>query len=198
MADLRTPKQIFDELSSAQRRFLLEKDASGKRTATAWLEFLKPIVAFDILVDNSSKKLRHALRLLAFMAAFNLLVALIIGNGWVGATGGLMAFLAAYQWSKLRANVKRDLHNHLRDYFVPLLSYMVEGDFGEMVVEAKFQLREKDQRQYVIEGSIGEEVGGIRFAITRDSYTVDFGVKHVEGKLGKANQLVGDVMQFLS
>ncbi len=172
MSSLATPKQIFEQLSVSQRRFLLEKTMTDTKTVREWLEFLQPIVAYDAMIDSATARLKVSLRFLLAMAAFNLLVAVVIQNLWVGLLGMTMAGLAVYQWTSRLAISKRDLSNHLRKFFYPLLASFRDVLDEDLELQASFHLREKDESPVIIDarGAAGEV--DFEIALKKDAYQV--------------------------
>ena len=197
MDPVTTPKEIFEGLSKTQRRFLLEKGVSGERTVQEWLDFLKPIVKYDSLMDNSTRKLKLALRFLSAMAIFNLLIAVLITNLWLGLLGGAMAILAFFQWMKWLENEKRDLDNHLRQYFFPLLEGLQEDGKSEKTIEVDFHLRQKDRAPVIIEASIANAQQPLQLSMTKDDYVISLAQKHMRMPLGTPMEFAQHVRGLL-
>jgi len=197
MDSVSTPKEIFEDLSNAQRRFLLEKGISGEKTVKEWLDFLRPIVTYDFLMDNSTRRLKLALRFLSAMAVFNLLVSLLINSLWLGLLGTAMAFLAFYQWTRWMGNKKRDLDNPLRQYFFPLLERLHEDGRSDETMEVEFHLRQKDRAPVIIEASIVRGQQPLQFSMTKDDYVISSAQKHQQMALGTPAEFAQRVRDLL-
>lgn len=173
--------ELFQTLDNQQRRFLSEKDYEGTKTLEEWLTFLKGPVEYDILIDRTTQTLKMAIRLLWIFAAFNMVVAIVTQSWFLGVVSVGMAVLAIYQRLKRASYFKRDLHNHLRLFFFPALEQMSSLLGSDTKVSTKFQLREKDQAEHIIEFSFSQPGKSIEIKVPADHY-------HIEVKTGEGAQ----------
>lgn len=150
---------LFKTLTDTQKRFLLEKDYSDKKRIGDWIPFLEDIVQYDVLIDRTTRNLRLAINFIGAVAIFNLIVALLTSSVFLGVGGILLVFMTVFQRIKRKAYFKRDLQNHLRLFFFPLIREMQKTLSPEAVFEVEFHLREKDNIQDIISFSVEAESG---------------------------------------
>ena len=143
-------QELFKSLSTSQRRFLIEKDYTDEKTLEDWVSFLKEIVQYDILIDKITKNLKMAILSLWVIAIFNGLVAILTQSVPLGVGAGLMIILAIYQRFRRASYFKKDIHNHLRLFFYPLLIHLRENIGEKTPILAAFQLREKDKVESIL------------------------------------------------
>lgn len=162
--------EVYQKLSSQQKRFLNEKDLTDSKTLQEWLDFLEGPVEYDVLIDKTTQSLKMAIRLLWFFAGFNLIVAIITQSWHLAVLGVAMGALALYQRVKRGSYFKRDLHNHLRLFFYPALKGLSEKLEAATPIKAQFWLREKDQNKLIMLFSLNLNDRKIDVAVGPNSY----------------------------
>ncbi len=179
--------ELFQTLSDSQKRFLIEKDMTDEKTIKEWLVFLQDIVRYDVLIDKTTKNLKLAIKLLWVVAVFNVVIAVVTQSIALGILALLMAGLAVYQRIKRASYFKRDLHNHLRLFFYPLLKALFDTAGPDMPLFADFRLREKDTSDYVISFAFPwDDKKSIKAKLQRDKYELNILVDDAE------KQIIGD------
>ena len=53
--------EVYETLSTQQKRFLTEKDLEDTKTLKEWLEFLEGPVQYDVLIDKTTQMLKMAI-----------------------------------------------------------------------------------------------------------------------------------------
>lgn len=165
--------EVYQTLSTQQKRFLNEKDLEDTKSLQEWIEFLEGPVKYDVLIDKTTQMLKRAIRLLWVFAAFNLIVAVVTQSWYMGLLGVGMAILAMYQRFKRGSYFKRDLHNHMRLFFFPALQKLADSLESSTSIKAQFWLREKDQNEHVIIFNVKKEDKPVTVYINADSYHIE-------------------------
>lgn len=165
--------EVYQTLSTQQKRFLNEKDLEDTKSLKEWIAFLEGPVKYDVLIDKTTQTLKMAIRLLWVFAAFNLIVAAVTQSWYMGLLGVSMAILAMYQRFKRGSYFKRDLHNHMRLFFFPALQKLAETLESSTSITAQFWLREKDQNEHIIIFSVKKEGKPVTVYINADSYQIE-------------------------
>ena len=183
-------------MSDTQKRFLIEKDATDEKTVKDWLIFLDDIVRYDVLIDKTTKTLKSAIMLLWVFSIFNIIVAVITSSFPMALLGMAMAGLAIYQRLKRASYFKRDLHNHLREFFHPLLKALFDTVGLDTQVFADFKLREKDTDEYVISfGFAWDDQKSIKAKLTREGYNLKVLIDNEEKEIIRDHASVGQFLE---
>lgn len=189
--------EVYQTLSSQQKRFLNEKDLEDTKSLQAWLEFLEGPVRYDVLIDKTTQMLKMAIRLLWIFAAFNLIVAVVTQSWYMGVLGAGMAILAMYQRFKRGSYFKRDLHNHLRLFFFPALQQLAKTLDGSTEIKTKFWLREKDENEHIIVFNLEKEGKPVTVFVNPDAYKIEVDnngdLKTINGKNLHYSTFVADL-----
>lgn len=169
----RQAMEVYQTLSSQQKRFLNEKDLEDTKSLQEWVAFLEGPVKYDFLIDKTTQMLKMAIRMLWVFAAFNLIVAIVTQSWYMCVLGAGMAILAMYQRFKRGSYFKRDLHNHLRLFFFPALKKLSESLEVATEIKTRFWLREKDENEHVIVFSLKKEGKGVTVFVNQDAYKIE-------------------------
>ena len=189
-------QDLFQNMSDTQKRFLIEKDATDEKTVKDWLIFLDDIVRYDVLIDKTTKTLKSAIMLLWVFSIFNIIVAVITSSFPMALLGMAMAGLAIYQRLKRASYFKRDLHNHLREFFHPLLKALFDTVGPDTQVFADFKLREKDTDEYVISfGFAWDDQKSIKAKLTREGYNLKVLIDNEEKEIIRDHASVGQFLE---
>lgn len=165
--------EVYETLSTQQKRFLIEKDLEDTKTLEEWLEFLEGPVQYDVLIDKTTQMLKMAIRLLWIFAAFNLIVAVVTQSWHMGVIGAGMATLAVFQRFKRGSYFKRDLHNHLRLFFYPTLEKLADALDPATAIKVKFWLREKEQNEHIIVFSLEKAGKPVSVFLNPEGYQIE-------------------------
>jgi len=189
-------QELFQKMNGDQKRFLIEKDVTDEKSIKDWLVFLDDIVRYDVLIDKTTKNLKMAILLLWVMAIFNLIVATVTQSLPLLVLSLAMGGLAVYQRVKRASYFKRDLHNHLRTFFHPLLRMLFDVLGPEMPLFADFKLREKDTKEYVVSFSFPwDDNKSVKAKILRDHYELKILVENEEKELNGNDLSVGSFLE---
>lgn len=169
----RQAMEVYEGLSPQQKRFLTEKDLQDTKSLEEWLQFLEGPVKYDVLIDKTTQILKRAIRLLWIFAAFNLIVAIVTQSWYLGVLGAGMAMLAVYQRFKRGSYFKRDLHNHLRLFFFPVLQKLAESMDQSTSINTRFWLREKDQSEHIIIFSLKKDGNPVTVYVNPEGYQIE-------------------------
>lgn len=182
--------EVYQTLSTQQKRFLSEKDLEDTKSLSEWIEYLEGPVQYDVLIDKTTQMLKMAIRLLWIFAAFNLIVAILTQTWYLGVISVGMAALAIYQRFKRGSYFKRDLHNHLRLFFFPALKKLTESLDPVTPIKTRFWLREKDQNEHIIVFSLEKDGNPVTVYINPEAYQIE-----VE-KAGKKLKTLGQNLHY--
>ena len=192
--------EVYQTLSTQQKRFLNEKDLEDTKTLHEWIDFLAKPVQYDELIDKTTQMLKLASRLLWGFAAFNLIVAIITQSWYMGLLGAGMAGLAVYQRFQRGSYFKRDLHNHLRLFFFPMLQKLAESLDPGTEITTRFWLREKDRNEEVIRFSLKKGQLPVTVSVNTATYHIraenDGMQQSIEGKRLLYSTFVEDLLKL--
>lgn len=174
--------ELYQTLDHQQKRFLQEKDMEGTKTLENWISFLEGPVAYDVLIDKTTRTLKLAIRLLWIFAIFNIVIAFVTQSGYLGVVGLGMASLAVYQRMKRGSYFKRDLHNHLRLFFYPALEGMMDFLDKDTLITSQFQLREKDRAEFIIIFSFDHAGKTVEVKVPSDHYQINLEGTQISGQ----------------
>ncbi len=191
-------QELFHTLSDQQKRFLIEKDLTDEKSIKEWLTFLSDIVRYDELIDKTTRNLKMAIMLLWIIAIFNVVVAIITKSLPLALLAIAMAGLAIFQRVKRSSYFKRDLHNHLRLFFYPLLRALFDTAGPDMPLFADFRLREKDTKDYVVSFSFPwDDRKSIKAKLHRDRYELNVLIDQDEKLIHGETLAVGSFLEDL-